>query len=77
MGLAGWGWLVYARSQKDRAALAWMALPFIIVAANYLSESFGTSVVPDDEAIGFITIGLSVGIVLLLIAYKGRKHGGN
>lgn len=80
--LAGFGWLAFALSQKGRwqaGALAWLSLPYFVVAGVYIHAAFTHPEITEMRIYarwGFITIGLSVGIVLLALSYAQRRTYG-
>jgi len=81
MMLAGIGWLAFAISQSGRwhsYVLLWLCIPFILVAVIFIYIGIRQPTLEEMRIYvrwGFISIGLSQGIVLLLLAYIEWKLG--
>lgn len=76
------GWILFARSQSDRRqgrVLIWLALPRIIGAIVYLLAAIIVPPITDMRVyarIGFIVVGISTGVVLLLLSIVQRGRDG-
>jgi hypothetical protein len=79
---AGIGKLLFAHSQRGRQqafVLAWLALPYLLISIIYFNAALtwpSIEIMRLYARLGFITIGLSTGLILtiLSIALRG-KHG--
>ena len=76
------GWLLFARSQHGRRqgrVLIWLAIPRLIGAFVYLLAAFIVPPITDMRVyarLGFIVMGVSTGIVLLLLSIVQRGLDG-
>lgn len=76
------GWILFARSQSDRRqgrVLAWMALPRVVGGIVYLLAAIIIPPITDMRIyarLGFIVVGISTGLVLLLLCVVQRGRDG-